>query len=637
MKHKYSERRGSSVISFRLLVVTITCLLSSKNLSSFASASDASVISSPSSPREFSILSSPTPPFITGRVFTNGIVQDVPHDKVILDAGLGEMALADVIGCCSTSLSSSSDGCSSSSENDAEAMKRVIIGKMPQFTSQQSLVTLQSAISAWDGGSGTWPQMTLNERIKAVQTFIQHLQSKRSEIVTALMYEIGKNQVDAESEFDRTMKFTKQVIEYIQSNTHSEFGSDWDASHGSTRLFMKRAAIGIVLCLGPYNYPLNETYATLIPALLMGNVILLKIPTVGGLSHLLTMEAFHKSFPPGTINFISGSGRVTMPPLMKSGRVDALAFIGASSAADRLIKDHPNPHRLKVFLQLEAKNMGVYLSNLFDNSKSAGEQQVEWETILKETVAGTLSYNGQRCTALKLLFVPKDKSEGFASMLAERVENLHVGLPWETKENPKDGTFTYPQVTPLPNRGRVEYMQALIQDAVSKGARVMNKNGGMIIGDQDESTLMVPAVLYPVTPNCRLYSEEQFGPIIPIAPYDSLAEVMTYAKDGKYGQQVSIFTSTSNHNNHAKESKVVADLIDRFSTVFGKININSQCGRSPDAAPFSGRRSSAMGTMSVSHALQEFSIPTLVSYKDVGMTKTVIEGVEVHSNFLTKV
>lgn len=549
---------------------------------------------------------------------------------MILDAGLGEMTLADVVGCCSTSLS---DGCSSSKD----AMKRAIIGKMPQFTSQQSLITLQSAISAWDGGAGTWPQMTLTDRIKAVQTFIQHLQSKRSEIVTALMYEIGKNQVDAESEFDRTMQFTKQVIEYIQSNTHSEFGSkDWDASHGSTRLFMKRAAIGIVLCLGPYNYPLNETYATLIPALLMGNVILLKIPTVGGLSHLLTMEAFHKSFPAGTINFISGSGRVTMPPLMKSGKVDALAFIGGSSAADRMIKDHPEPHRLKVFLQLEAKNMGVYLPNLFDDNQGEGEQ-VDWEVILKETVAGTLSYNGQRCTALKLLFVPKDKSEGFASILAERVENLHVGLPWETKENPKDGTFTYPQITPLPNRGRVEYMQELIKDAVSKGARVMNKNGGMIIGDQDESTLMVPAVLYPVTPSCRLYTEEQFGPIIPIAPYDSLDEVTTYAKDGKYGQQVSIFTSTSNHNNDAKESKAVADLIDRFSTVFGKININAQCGRSPDAAPFSGRRSSAMGVMSVSHALHEFSVPTLVSYKDVGTNKNVIVGAEVHSNFLTAV
>ena len=624
-----SLQRGGNSCKL-LLVVAITCLLGGKSLLSVASASDTSVISSPSSPQASSSTQSfPTPPFITGKVFTNGIIQDVPHDKMILDAGLGEMALADVIGCCSTS-SSSSSACSTS--DSADNMKRIIIGQMPQFTSQQSLNALQSAIAAWDGGSGTWPQMTLHQRIKAVQTFLQHLQSKRSDIVTALMYEIGKNQVDAESEFDRTVQFTKQVIEYIQSNTHSEFGSDWDKSNGSTRLFMKRAAIGIILCLGPYNYPLNETYATLIPALLMGNVILLKIPTTGGLVHLLTLEAFQKSFPRGTINFISGSGRVTMPPLMKSGKVDALAFIGASSAADRLIKDHPEPHRLKVFLQLEAKNFGVYMPNLFDDNGGTGDQ-VDLDTILKETVAGTLSYNGQRCTALKLLFLPKDKSEEFASLLAEKVENLHVGLPWETKENPKDGTITYPQITPLPNRGRVEYMQALIQDAVSKGARIINKNGGMIIGDQDESTLLVPAVLYPVTPSCRLYTEEQFGPIIPIAPYDSLAEVVTYAKDGKYGQQVSIFTSTSSHT---EESKIVADLIDHFSTVFGKININSQCGRSPDTAPFSGRRSSAMGVMSVSHALQEFSIPTLVSYKDVGMTRNVIESVEDHSNFLTK-
>jgi len=84
---------------------------------------------------------------------------------------------------------------------------------------------------------------------------------------------------------------------------------------------LSRAAIGIVLCLGPYNYPLNETYATLIPALLMGNVVILKIPTVGGLAHLLTIDAFRKALPPGTINFISGSGRVTMPPLMEPERL----------------------------------------------------------------------------------------------------------------------------------------------------------------------------------------------------------------------------------------------------------------------------------------------------------------------------
>ena len=448
----------------------------------------------------------------------------------------------------------------------------------------------------------------------------------------ALMYEIGKNRHDAESEFDRTIQFAQQVIDDILQNSSGEFGS-YTTNGKTLRLFTQRAAIGIILCLGPYNYPLNETYATLIPALLMGNIILLKLPTTGGLAHLLTMEAFQKSFPKGTIQFISGKGRETMPPLMTSGKVDALAFIGASGAADKLIKDHPEPHRLKVFLQLEAKNMGVYLQNLFNGDEIGGGS--DWENVMKETIAGTLSYNGQRCTALKLLFVPRDNSEEFASMLAERVEKLHVGLPWEKRVH-ADGTVTYPKITPLPNRSRVDYMKELIQDAIIKGARVMNENGGMIIGNQEESTLMIPAVMYPVTPEMRLYTEEQFGPVIPITPYDSLDEVKMYARDGKYGQQVSIFTSTSRNNNYDVESKPVANLIDSFSTIFGKININSQCGRSPDTAPFSGRRSSAMGVMSVSHALQEFSIPTLVSYKDV-RTRSVVESVEAHSNFLSGV
>lgn len=140
---------------------------------------------------------------------------------------------------------------------------------------------------------------------------------------------------------------------------------------------------------------------------------------------------------------------------------------------------------------------------------------------------------------------------------------------------------------------------------------------------------MIPAVLYPVTPGMRVYDEEQFGPVVPIAPYDSLEEVLRYARVGKYGQQVSIFTSTAN--------EASAQLIDRFSTVFGKININSQCSRSPDSAPFSGRRSSAMGVMSVMNALLEFSIPTVVSYKDVGNNEVIVNGIKGHSQFLQPV
>ncbi|KAL7537655.1 hypothetical protein ACHAXR_007980, partial [Thalassiosira sp. AJA248-18] len=551
-------------------------------------------------------LSSSTVPFVGGKLFINGVAQDAPSD----------MKLSDVYGCCaSTALSA--DECPEGTDSEHQRLLTPTkIGTMPQMTKEQALQALQSAVTAWNGGSGTWPQMALSERIVAVKKFMSELQHKREDIVQILMYEIGKNRLDAEAEFDRTMQFAEKTIEYI--NKSKEFGSGWDASNGSTRLFLSRAAIGVVLCLGPYNYPLNETYATLIPALLMGNVAILKLPTVGGLAHLLTIEAFSKALPPGTINFISGSGRTTMPPLMESGKVDSLAFIGGSNAADKLIKGHPEPHRLKLFLQLEAKNMGVYMPDLFESGSDE-----HMERIMKETIAGTLSYNGQRCTALKLLFVPKGHSEQFANMLAEKVESMSVGLPWESTNS------KYSQITPLPNQGRVEYMKALIADAVEKGARIVNKNGGMIVGaggGGGESTLMIPAVLYPVTPEMRVYNEEQFGPIVPIAPYDSLDEVTKYSREGKYGQQVSIFTSIAN--------EASAQLIDQFSTVFGKININSQCGRSPDTAPFSGRRSSAMGVMSVMNALHEFSIPTVVSYKDVGNNDEIVKGIGGHSKFL---
>ena len=74
-----------------------------------------------------------------------------------------------------------------------------------------------------------------------------------------------------------------------ETRTNSEFASSWQAV-GQVKAFVRRSAIGIIVCLGPVNYPLNETYATLIPALLMGNVVIMKVPQIGGLCHILTSE-----------------------------------------------------------------------------------------------------------------------------------------------------------------------------------------------------------------------------------------------------------------------------------------------------------------------------------------------------------
>lgn len=137
-------------------------------------------------------------------------------------------------------------------------------------------------------------------------------------------------------------------------------------------------------------------------------------------------------------------------------------------------------------------------------------------------------------------------------------------------------------------------------------------------------------ISYGCSQNLIHIQEEQFGPLVPIAPYDSLEEVLKFGKEGPYAQQVSIFTEDPIQS---------AIILDRFSAIFGKINLNSQCGRSPDTLPFAGRRSSAMGVMSVKDALREFSVPTVVAYKETeGLNHAELaRNIEARSVFLSPV
>ena len=161
---------------------------------------------------------------------------------------------------------------------------------------------------------------------------------------------------------------------------------------------VRRGPLGVVLCLGPYNYTLNETFCLLIPSVLMGNTIVFKPAKYGVLLLTPLMETFQKAFPPGVINIVFGRGRTLAVPIMKTGDVDVLALIGNSKSSNALAAQHPKPNRLLQVLGLEAKNPGI----VFDDANI--------DLAVKQCVNGSLSYNGQRCTALKLIFVHKNIS-----------------------------------------------------------------------------------------------------------------------------------------------------------------------------------------------------------------------------------
>ena len=268
------------------------------------------------------------------------------------------------------------------------------------------------------------------------------------------------------------------------------------------------------MCLGPYNYPLNETFCLLVPAIIMGNTAVFKPAKHGVLLIVPLLKAFKESFPPGVVNILFGRGRKIAPPIMRSGKIDVLALIGHSSSAVSLQDEHPNKNRLRLVLGLEAKNPGIVLPD------------ADLNLTIKECISGTLSFNGQRCTALKILFVHESIIDKFLDLFSKAVDNLKFGLPWE-----KD-VF----LTPLPEPNKPNYIKDLIDDAVSKGSRIINKKGGQIT-----ENYCFPAVLYPVDKSMRVYHEEQFGPVIPIISYNDISEPMDLMASSEYGQQVSLF------------------------------------------------------------------------------------------------
>ena len=457
--------------------------------------------------------------------------------------------------------------------SSTDSYKPTLLGSIPQLGEDEALETLDAACKAFDKGKGLWPTMKVADRIACMEKFVAQMKTKRDEIVNLLMWEIGKTLPDSEKEFDRTIDYIYDTIEdYKQMDRDSAKFEKNDGVYAHIR----RGPLGVVLCLGPYNYPLNEAFCLLIPALIMGNTAIFKPAKFGVLLMSPLLEAFQNSFPKGVVNIIYGRGRVLATPIMKTGKVDVLALIGNSTSAKALQSQHPKSNRLRLVLGLEAKNPAIVLSD------------ADLDMAIEECLAGSLSFNGQRCTALKVLYVHEAIVEEFNKRFSAKVDALKFGNPWEAGA----------KLTPLPEPDKPSYIQELIDDATAKGATILNAKGG-----ETTDNYIFPAVLYPVNKDMRVFHEEQFGPVVPVVSFKDIDEPLDDIADSNYGQQVSLF---------GKNVATLSPLIDSLVNLVCRVNLNSSCQRGPDVYPFTGRKDSAVSTLSVHDALRSFSIRTFV-------------------------
>lgn len=476
--------------------------------------------------------------------------------------------------------------------------EHTLLGTVPHMDKAAALEVLDSACKAFDKGKGNWPTMRVAKRISCMGNFVKKMKEQREIVVKYLMWEIGKSMPDSYKEFDRTVEYIQDTIEdYKQLDRDSAKFSKKDGVYAHIR----RGPLGVVLCLGPYNYPLNETFALLIPAIIMGNTVIFKPAKHGVLLLSPLLKAFQESFPPGVVNVVYGRGREVAAPIMQTGRIDVLALIGNSKSAIALQDQHPHKNRLRLVLGLEAKNPAIILPD------------ADLDLAIEECLSGTLSFNGQRCTALKIIYVHEAIREEFNKRFSARVDALKFGNPWEEGVN----------LTPLPEPNKPAYIQELIDDAKAKGADIINEKGG-----QPYDNFIFPAVLYPVTADMRVYEEEQFGPVIPIKPFTDIEEILEEIANSNYGQQVSLF---------GKDISELAPLIDTLVNLVCRVNLNSSCQRGPDVFPFTGRKDSAVSTLSVHDALRSFSIRTFVASKDNPNNNEILENLlqSKSSNFVS--
>ena len=461
-----------------------------------------------------------------------------------------------------------------------------LLGTVPDLGESEALEALHAAEKAYDRGQGLWPTMKVADRIAAMEKFVLQMKTKREEVVKLLMWEIGKTLPDSQKEFDRTVEYIYDTIEDYKKmdRTSAKF-----EKNAGVYAHIRRGPLGVVLCLGPYNYPLNETFALLIPALIMGNTAIFKPAKHGVLLLSPLMEAFQNSFPAGVVNIIYGRGRTLATPIMETGKVDVLALIGNSKSANSIQANHPNKNRLRLVLGLEAKNPAIVLPD------------ADLDLAISECIVGTTSFNGQRCTALKVVYVHEDIVTEFNKRFAAKVDALKFGNPWESGV----------QLTPLPEPEKPAYIQELIDDATKKGAKIINEKGG-----KTSENYIFPAVLYPVSKNMRVFEEEQFGPVIPVLSFKDIQEPLNDMAESNYGQQVSVFGS---------DVKTLAPLIDTLVNLVCRVNLNSSCQRGPDVYPFTGRKDSAVATLSVYDALRSFSIRTFVACKDSAYNNAILQ------------
>jgi vanillin dehydrogenase len=441
-----------------------------------------------------------------------------------------------------------------------------VSGAIATRAAAASVADAAAAVNAASAAFGAWSQMGPNARRTLLLKGADSIEQRGSDFIALMMAETGATA--AWGAFN--VRLAAAMLREAAAMTTQVAGDVIPSDQAGCLAFSVREPVGVVLGIAPWNAPVILGARAIALPLACGNTVVLKTSELcPGTQYLLGAAMRDAGFPAGVVNVISNASSdaaLIVESLIANPKVRRISFTG-STRVGRIVAQIAAKYLKPVLLELGGKAPMIVLDD------------ADLEEAVRAATFGAFMNQGQICMSTERLIVHEKVADAFLRRLAEKAASLKCGNPRS------DGT----EVGSLIGMEAAERVDELLQDAVSKGARV-------VAGGSREATVMRPTILDGVRPDMKIYHEESFGPVVSIIRARNDEESIRIANDTEYGLTASVFSQ-----NIARALAIAR----RVQT--GMCHINGATVHDEAQMPFGGVKDSGYGRFGGRAGVDEFT------------------------------
>jgi len=431
-----------------------------------------------------------------------------------------------------------------------------VIATVPQGSAAEAEQAVLAARAAFDA----WSQTPLEDRCTLIDKVVEGLKARAEEMAVAIAREVGMP-----IKLARMVQVGGPVFNWGNAAKQAR-RFEWEEKVGNS--LVVREPVGVVGCITPWNFPLNQITLKVAPALAAGCTVVLKPSEIAPVNAMILTEIIHEAgFPPGVFNLVNGAGPVVGEVLSGHPEVDMVSFTGSTRAGKR-VGELASQSIKRVALELGGKSASVILPD------------ADLSAAVKGSVSACMLNSGQTCSAHTRMLVPADRLEEAKALAAAAVAKLTLGPSLD--ENTRLG--------PLVSAAQRDRVRGFIELGLKEGAELVA--GGAEQPAFDKGYFVQPTVLV-VKPDHTLAREEIFGPVLVIIAYEDEADAIRIANDTIYGLGGGVWSQDEDH---------AVRVARRIRT--GQVDINGAPFNSN--APFGGYKQSGHGRENGKYGLDEF-------------------------------